>query len=160
MIERHAPDPTAEPCSELVSIGDAAEMLGMTTRTLRYYEELGLVSSSRVSSTAQRRYGPVEIDRLHRIGELQTLLGLDLDEIGEQLAASDRLEGLKAEYLSSPPAERVEAILDEGLGILAGLRRRVVERQKRLESFLGELDGRIERYRAAQEKREAVASRK
>jgi DNA-binding transcriptional MerR regulator len=136
------------PEHELVSIGDAAEMLGVTTRTLRYYEELGLVASTRTSSTAQRRYGPTELDRLRRIRELQTLLGLDLDEIGDQLNASDRLDGLRAEYRSGPPPERVEAILSESGEILRKLRQRVVERQDELAAFLAELDERLARVTA------------
>lgn len=134
---------------KLISIGEAADQLGLTPRTLRYYEELGLVSSTRQTSTAQRRYGPDELARLRQIRELQTLLGLDLDEIGEQLKAYDRLEGLRAEYRSSPPPARRDAILKEGLGILERLRRRVAERRENLETFSGELDERIERYRAA-----------
>ena len=86
----------------LFSIGDVAKLLGTTTRTLRYYEELGLVSSSRHSLTAQRRYGSEEIERLRRIRELQTLLGLELHEIASHLQASDRLDALRAEYRSTP----------------------------------------------------------
>jgi DNA-binding transcriptional MerR regulator len=135
--------------TRLISIGEAAELAGMTPRTLRYYEELGLVSSSRQSSTAQRRYGPEELERLRQIRELQTLLGLDLDEIGEQLLAYDRLEGLRAEYRSGPPPERRDAILVEGLAILERLRKRVDERRERLETFAVELDARIAKYHKA-----------
>jgi DNA-binding transcriptional MerR regulator len=141
----------------LMSIGDVAELLGTTTRTLRYYEELGLVSPSRQTVTAQRRYGAEEIERLRRIRELQTLLGLDLEEIGEQLEASDRLEGLRAEYRAGPPPERRDEILFEGLAILERLRERVLDRQERLVSFAEELKGRIGRYQAAMEQQETRA---
>lgn len=145
-------EPTAavDECAETVlTIGEAAEQLGMTPRTLRYYEELGLVTSSRRSTTAQRRYGPEEIRRLQRIRELQTLLGLGLDEIGEPLAAFDRLEGIRAEFQSTPAPERRQQMLAEGLAILERLRSRVTDRQEHLEQFAGELDARIERYRGA-----------
>lgn len=135
--------------TRLISIGEAAEQVGMTPRTLRYYEELGLVSSSRHSSTAQRRYGREEIARLRQIRELQTLVGLDLDEIGEQLLAYDRLEGLRAEFHSGPPPERRDAILVEGLAILERLQRRVTERRGRLDAFSAELEARIARYKLA-----------
>ncbi|MHB1988070.1 MAG: MerR family transcriptional regulator [Acidimicrobiales bacterium] len=128
-----------------ISIGEAAELVGMTTRTLRYYEELGLVTSTRPSASGQRRYGPAEVERLRHIRELQTLLGLDLDEISEQLAVSDRLGGLRAEYRSGPPVERREAILEEGSRILRSLRDRAVERSEHLAEFLRELDTRIAR---------------
>jgi len=135
--------------SPLISIGEAAELLGTTTRTLRYYEQLGLVRPSRQSSTAQRRYGADELDRLQQIRELQTLLGLDLDEIGETLAAWDHLEELKAEYRSGPPPARRQAILAEGLPILESLRRRVEDRQQQLAVFASHLDERMRKYQAA-----------
>ncbi len=139
--------------NELLSIGDVAEMLGTTTRTLRYYEELGLVCSSRQSETAQRRYGPKEVDRLRQIRELQTELGLDLDEIGEQLQAWDRLEGLRAEYKAGPAPERRDEILSEGRAILERLRAKVQARQAWLSGFAAELDVRIGRYEAAMAER-------
>jgi DNA-binding transcriptional MerR regulator len=145
-----APPPPTE--GKLLSIGEVAELLGTTTRTLRYYEELGLVSSSRVTETAQRRYGPDEIERIRRVRELQTLLGLELDEIAEHFRASDRLDGLREEYLAGPPPERRDEILLEGLAILERLRERVRERQEGLATFAAELEARIGRYHAALEK--------
>ena len=136
---------------ETLSIGEAAEACGTTTRTLRYYEEIGLISSSRPTATSQRRYTTSELERIRRIRDLQLLLGLELDEIGEHLAATDRLDGLRAEYLSEPPASRREEILAEGEAILRSLRQRVVERQVKLEGFLAELDGRLERIVAARQ---------
>jgi DNA-binding transcriptional MerR regulator len=143
-----APNDPAPPCS-LISIGEAAELLGTTTRTLRYYEQLGLVRPSRQSVTAQRRYGADELERLEQIRELQALLGLDLDEIGEQLAAWDHLEELKEEYRAGPAPDRREAILAEGLPILESVRRRVEDRQHALAAFASHLDERIEKYHAA-----------
>jgi DNA-binding transcriptional MerR regulator len=146
----HSPE-EAIAAGGLFSIGDVAKLLGTTTRTLRYYEELGLVSSSRHSLKAQRRYGPAEIERLRRIRELQTLLGLELHEIGEQLEASDRLDALRAEYRAGPAPERRDEILLEGVVILERLRERVSRRQEWLETFADDLDSRIARHRSALE---------
>jgi len=140
---------TGPPDPQLVSIGEAAEVLGVTARTLRYYEELGLVRSSRSSLGAQRRYGPAEIARLQQVRQLQTLLGLDLEEIGEHLDAFDRLDALREEYRSGPRPERRDEILSEGMAILERLQARVRDHQARLDSFAAELDARAERYRAA-----------
>lgn len=130
---------------ETVSIGDAAEACGTTPRTLRYYEELGLIASSRTSASGQRRYGPAEVERIRRIRDLQNILGLELEEIGEHLSTTDRLDGLRAEYVAGPPDERREAILSESAEILGRLRDRVIERREQLSSFLAELDERISR---------------
>ena len=136
--------------ARLVSIGEAAAALGVTPRTLRYYEELGLVRSSRSSLGSKRRYGPAEIARLNQVRELQTLLGLELDEIGENLDAFDRLDALREEFKSGPAPERRGQILSEGMAILDRLLARVRERQVRLDAFAAELEARAERYRAAE----------
>ncbi len=132
-------------------------MLGTTTRTLRYYEQLGLVSSSRLTETAQRRYGEDEIGRLRQIRELQTVLGLDLEEIGEHMAAYDRLDELKTEYQAGAVAERRSEILDEGMAILGALRSRVSEKQALLTAFTTDLDARLDRYRLALQRTPAAA---
>ena len=133
----------------LVTIGEAAVLLGVTPRTLRYYEEIGLVCSSRSSVSSQRRYGPAELARLNQIRELQSLLGLDLEEIAEHLGAFDRLDALREEFRSAPEPVRRAEILREGMAILDRLQARVRERQDRLSQFAGELEERMERYRAA-----------
>ena len=81
----------------------------------------------------------------------ETLLGLELDEIGEYLDAFDRLDALREEYRSGPRPERREAILGEGMAILYRLQARVRERQAGLEVFAAELQARADRYRAAEQ---------
>jgi DNA-binding transcriptional MerR regulator len=148
---RHTPAGASEAPgrSTSFSIGEAAELTGTTTRTLRYYEELGLVSSQRSSGSGQRRYSQGEIERIRHIRELQNLLGLDLDEIAGHLQATDRLDGLREEYRAGPPEERREAILEDAATILEALRRRAVERQERLTGFVAELDERLEKISRA-----------
>ncbi|WP_331658005.1 MerR family DNA-binding transcriptional regulator [Lacrimispora sp.] len=46
------------------TINKLAKLAGVSTRTLRYYDELGLLSPARVSSNGYRIYGQKEIDRL------------------------------------------------------------------------------------------------
>jgi MerR family copper efflux transcriptional regulator len=50
-------------------IGDAAAAVGVTTRTLRYYEQRGLVTARRTAS-GQREYGEEDVRRLHAVREL------------------------------------------------------------------------------------------
>lgn len=49
------------------SIKKLADMAGITTRTLRYYDEIGLLSPSRINSSGYRIYGKKEIDLLQQI---------------------------------------------------------------------------------------------
>lgn len=141
-----------------LSIGEAAEAVGATTRTLRYYDQLGLLSPARPSATSQRRYGPAELARLRQIRELQGLLGLDLDEIGEYLGAYDRLDEIKAEFRAGPPAGRRDEIVAEAIELLGRLRARAVDRADRLDDFITGLDERIARARSLRPER-ALAAR-
>jgi len=60
-------------------IGEVAQMLGITTKTLRHYEKLGLVTPTR-SESGYRLYAPDQVHRLLRIRRLQAL-GLSLRQI-------------------------------------------------------------------------------
>ena len=64
---------------DTLRIGDVARRTGLTERTLRYYEELGLLSPER-NGGGQRRYDAAVIDRLYRI-RLQRELGTPLAEV-------------------------------------------------------------------------------
>ncbi len=72
-------------------IGELASMFGLTVRTVRYYEELGLLKSSDRSEGLPRRYPEKNIVYLKRIAQLKSY-GLSLGEIKEffALAARDR----------------------------------------------------------------------
>jgi MerR family transcriptional regulator, repressor of the yfmOP operon len=130
-----------------VRIGELAIRAGVSTRTLRYYEELGLLAPSGHSSGGARRYSEANAERLLRIRELQELMGLNLDEIRTILSAEDRLQKLRAEFRSGDvPTQRREQIVREAIDINAKLRQRVSERVANMERFLDELEAKSRRY--------------
>jgi DNA-binding transcriptional MerR regulator len=130
-----------------VRIGELALKAGVSTRTLRYYEELGLLAPAGHSSGGARRYSDADAERLRRIKELQELMGLNLDEIRTILAAEDRLQTLRAEFRASGiPSQRREQIVREAIEINASLRQRVSERVANMERFLLELELKSRRY--------------
>jgi DNA-binding transcriptional MerR regulator len=132
-----------------LSIGTVARLLGVTPRTLRYYEELGLVTPSAHSPGGNRRYTELDVARVRRIRELQALMGFNLDEIRAILAAEDDLERLRAEYRSmAPPPRRRREMVQEALAINARLREQVADKLARVQLFLDELDAKAQRYRA------------
>jgi MerR family copper efflux transcriptional regulator len=63
-------------------IGELAEQAGVTPRTIRYYEDLGLLGPSEREGQGFRYYTEVELGRLKKIDALKQL-GLSLEEIGE-----------------------------------------------------------------------------
>jgi DNA-binding transcriptional MerR regulator len=60
-------------------IGEIAKKLSISPRTVRYYEELGLITTER-SSGGFRVFSPSQIDKLHTILSLKEI-GIPLDEI-------------------------------------------------------------------------------
>lgn len=73
------------PESDTLQIGEFAKLGGTNLRTLRYYEELGLLLPAERSDGGFRRYQRYQLDRLATIQRLQDL-GLSLKEIAEALA--------------------------------------------------------------------------
>jgi DNA-binding transcriptional MerR regulator len=74
------------PTPELLKIGDFARYADTNLRTLRYYEELGLLSPASRSQGGFRYYRRTDVNRVRMIRDLQEL-GLHLDRIRELLAA-------------------------------------------------------------------------
>jgi MerR family transcriptional regulator, repressor of the yfmOP operon len=137
-------------------IGEAAARVGVSSRTLRYYEELGLLTPSGRTPGGARRYTDDDIARLEHIRELQELMGFNLDEILAVMRIEDRLAKLRAEWQAGRPPERRAEMIEEALRHNADLRARVEAKIARLGAFLDSLDEKRERYRRAQREMDAL----
>ena len=73
---------------ELSRVGAVAERLGVSPRTIKYYEELGLVQPEARSPGGFRLYGEEEVERLERILRMKGI-GYSLATIHELLAVRD-----------------------------------------------------------------------
>lgn len=131
---------------QALRIGKAAARVGVSRRTLRYYEELGLLTPSERTPGGARRYTEDDVARLAHIRELQELMGFNLDEILEVVRAEDRLATLRAEWLAGRPPQRRAEILAEALELNARLRARVQRKQGQLEQMLEQLEAKRRRY--------------
>ena len=69
-------------------IGEAAQLLGITPKSIRHYEKLGLLRKPERAESGYRLYEADDLLRLHRIKRLQSL-GLSLRRINEILGAGD-----------------------------------------------------------------------
>jgi MerR family transcriptional regulator, repressor of the yfmOP operon len=131
----------------LVGIGAAAAHAGVSERALRYYQQLGLITPA-CTSGGLRRYAEHDLARVARIRELQTLLGLNLDEIAAVLRGEDRVAEIKLAYHDErTDAAQRRALVRESLAIHENLRAKVEAKRVALDSFLGDLDRRIELIR-------------
>jgi MerR family transcriptional regulator, repressor of the yfmOP operon len=128
-------------------IGEVAKAAGVSTRTLRYYEELGLVSPSGHSPGGARRYSENDLARVLRIRELQQLVGFNLDEIKTIVAGEARLDELRSEFRDGGSPQHERELVAEAIEINDRLREDMQTKLARLETFLADLDARAALYR-------------
>ena len=95
------------------SIQELSRLSGVTTRALRWYDQIGLLKPGRVAENGYRYYGEAEVDRLQDILYYRAL-GVELAKIKECLddPAFDRLTALRS-HLSALEAEheRLEKLI-------------------------------------------------
>jgi len=134
--------------TQLLGIGEAAARTGVSERALRYYQELELITPSGRTPGGMRRYSESDLARVTRIRELQSLLGLNLDEIAVVLRNDDRIASIRELYhdkRTGVPERR--RLAREGLALQEDLRTMVESKRAALNAFLADLDARIERIR-------------
>ncbi|MCU1344040.1 MAG: transcriptional regulator, MerR family [Acidimicrobiia bacterium] len=141
--------PAEAPTEAVYRIGEIAEQLGVSARTLRYYEELGLITPSGYSSGGSRRYTQANRDRVLRIRELQAIMGFNLEEIREILDADDRLAEMRSEFHRGVSSKRRAAIVREAARLNGRTQEQVLAKVAILEAFHAELEAAARRYRAA-----------
>jgi len=93
--------------ARLLRIQEAADEVGLTARSVRYYEELGLLKPAARSEGDYRLYDETDVERLRFIKGLRDDAGFSLAEIAQLLedeAARER--GHAAYHATTDPAER------------------------------------------------------
>lgn len=85
-----------------MKIGEVAQRAGTTTKTLRFYEDAGLLPEPERTAAGYRDYDGAVLDRLRFVKAAQAA-GLTLGEIRDVIAARE---------LTGPPCEHVSALLD------------------------------------------------
>jgi DNA-binding transcriptional MerR regulator len=139
---------TAEAKPVLWRIGEVAKLTGVTTRTLRYWEELELLQPSSYRTSGERLYSPADVARVNRIKNLQELLGFSLAEVRTVLGTEDVdvLDRVRSELSAGDlDPRRHRDLLDEG--IVAN------------DQLLARLDDTLDRIRAFRDERAAAAVR-
>lgn len=99
---------------DVLTVGQVAQTLGVTVRTLHHYDEVGLVVPSARSHAGYRLYTETDLQRLQHV-VVYRRLGFPLEEIGEILA-----EGAGGDTVAAHLRRQREAVMDR-LEELAGL---------------------------------------
>lgn len=91
-----------------VQIGEVAERTGLSLRTIRYYEEVGLVTPSGRTTGGFRLYSANDVSRLQLIRRMKPL-GFSLDEMRDVLSILDGLEDAEPDSDRGDLVQRLDA---------------------------------------------------
>jgi DNA-binding transcriptional MerR regulator len=93
-------------------IGDVAKLTGTTPRTIRYYEEIGLLPARPGHEKGRHRaYSEADVDRLRELLRLREALGVSLDELKELVDREEARAALRREYGETDDPGEQRAIL-------------------------------------------------
>lgn len=130
-------------------IGEVAQQTGTTPRTIRYYEEIGLLPAAIGREPgAHRVYAKADVERLTELLRLKDLLGLSLEELKELVEAEGARAALRREWRGGveDPVRRRE-ILEQSLTYIARQLELVRRRRDEIAELEGELLARRKRAR-------------
>ena len=104
---------THTPDARLLRINEVAAEVGLTTRAIRYYEELGLLEPAARSGGDYRLYDPSDLERLLFIRSLRDDAGFSLAQIRQLLEDEAARERNRERFReTSDPAERRAILVD------------------------------------------------
>ena len=96
-------------------IGEVAERTGLTPRTIRYYEEIGLLPSAERRKGEHRLYDEVDVERLLELKRLRDLLNLSLDELKQLVEAEEARAAIRKQFRETESTPERLRLLDAAL---------------------------------------------
>lgn len=143
--------PVAEPPQDAarasLQIGEVAERTGVTQRTLRFYEEKGLLRAPSRMDGGFRLYSEEDIERVERIKRMQSLLGLSLAEIKEMVEAEEIKLQIKAEYRRDAEISERRAKLRRAMEVTEGQVAIIGQKLGALQDMKDHLEQKLAQYR-------------
>jgi len=126
----------------LLRIQEVAEETGLTPRSIRYYEERGLLRPAARSEGAYRLYDASDLEQLRFIRGLRDDAGMSIADIGEILEDEESRRRTRAALqVTEDPAKR-RRILLERLAGLEGLHGRLAAKLARLQAMVDDVEAR------------------
>jgi DNA-binding transcriptional MerR regulator len=126
----------------LLRIQEVAAETGLTTRAIRYYEEIGLLEPAARSEGDYRLFDASDLERLRFIKELRDDAGFSLAQIGQLLEDETARERNRERFRAShDPVER-RALIVEARDRVERQIETLREKRSRLDAMIDEADGR------------------
>ena len=129
-----------------LQIGEVAERTGVTQRTLRFYEEKGLLRSPTRMEGGFRLYSEDDVRRVEHIRRLQNLLGLSLAEIKEMVEAEEILRELKAQYRPEAEVYEKKRQLHEAIDVVTRQHGIVSQKAEQMSEMKVHLEERLQTF--------------
>lgn len=145
-----APEPViaATPAARTFRIGEVADRTGVTPRTIRYYEELGLLGCDASRSKGSHRvYGEEHVLRLQELIRLKDLLGLSLEEIVALAEAEEARAALRGRWAENPSDPERLRIVEAAIPLVQQQLELVRAREQKLAEFASELSAKLKQLR-------------
>jgi MerR family transcriptional regulator, repressor of the yfmOP operon len=137
------PVPGADDAERTMRIGEVAELTGTTPRTIRYYEEIGLLAGGVERELGKHRcYTDADVNRIHEIVRLKDLLGLSLEQLSQLLEAETARADIRHELKETEDPTRRRELITRSLGHIDTQLRLVRGRIAELGKLERELKGR------------------
>ena len=134
-------DPHDSQASEtLLRIQEVAATLGLTARTIRYYEEIGLLTPAARSEGDYRLYDADDVERLRFIKDLRDEAGFSLAEIGRMLEDEAARTRNRARFRSSRDAVERRAIVDDALARVEAQISSLQAKAERLQAMIADAE--------------------
>ena len=129
-----------------LQIGEVAERTGVTQRTLRFYEEKGLLRPPTRMDGGFRLYSEDDVRRLGQIRQLQNLLGVTLAEIKEMVDAEEVLQELKAQYRPEADASEKRGQLLKAIDVVTRQHGIVSQKAEQMSEMKSQLEERLRTF--------------
>lgn len=138
---------TATP-QDTYRIGEVANLVGVTARTLRYWEELGLLGASPDRPKGGHRlYTAADVARVRELVRLRDLLGLSLEELVNLAEAQQARDCLRAQWESTEDRAERRRIVGDAIPLVERQLELVRGRRQKLDEFEADLVDRLELMR-------------
>jgi len=129
-----------------LQIGEVAERTGVTQRTLRFYEEKGLLRPPTRMDGGFRLYSEDDVTRVEHIRQLQNLLGVTLAEIKEMVDAEEVLQELKAQYRPEADVSEKRRQLQKAIDVVTRQHGIVSQKAEQMGEMKGQLEERLRTF--------------
>jgi len=129
-----------------LQIGEVAERTGVTQRTLRFYEEKGLLRPPTRMDGGFRLYSEDDVTRVEHIRQLQNLLGVTLAEIKEMVDAEEVLQELKAQYRPEADVSEKRRQLQKAIDVVTRQHGIVSQKAEQMSEMKGQLEERLRTF--------------